>query len=334
MKLIDLTIPLGIATPAWPTYEPLQVKYFKRLAPNGANGQLLTHSNHLGTHLDGEIHFYTPGKDIASLEMDFLVHEAAVVDLSDVCGDYDVYTSKMVEERVEVREGDILIIHTGYHHCGWDQPTADEVAYMVKHPGPDREFAVWAKRKRLRWIGVDCGSADHPMNTIIRDWMPRQARAADTHFREKYKMPLAEYFDDTKYQLMHLEMFNAGIIHAECLGGDIDLLLNQRCTIGCFPWRFVDGESSISRIVAFVDDKRYDELMRLKDNCLLTKFGDIAGAYAKALHERNRPGAKRAKTAAKAAAKPVPPAPTKAGPSRPKAGAAARPAAPRRKSRR
>ncbi len=65
MKFLDLTIPLGIATPPWPTYEPLQVKYFKRLAPNGANGQLLTHSNHLGTHLDGEIHFFTPGKDIA-----------------------------------------------------------------------------------------------------------------------------------------------------------------------------------------------------------------------------------------------------------------------------
>ena len=62
MKLIDLTIPLGIATPPWPTYEPLQVKYFKRLAPNGANGQLLTHSNHLGTHLDGEIHFFTAGQ--------------------------------------------------------------------------------------------------------------------------------------------------------------------------------------------------------------------------------------------------------------------------------
>ncbi len=53
MKFIDLTIPLGIGTPPWPTYEPLQVKYFKRLAPNGANGQLVSHSNHVGTHLDG-----------------------------------------------------------------------------------------------------------------------------------------------------------------------------------------------------------------------------------------------------------------------------------------
>jgi arylformamidase len=277
MKLIDLTIPIGIATPPWPTYEPLQVKYFKRLAPNGANGQVLTHSNHVGTHLDGEIHFYTPGKDIASLDMDFLCGPGAVVDLSDAVGDYDIYTSEMVEERVEIKEGDILIVHTGYHRYGWDHPTADEIRYMVKHPGPDREFAVWCREKKIKWIGVDCGSADHPMNTIIRDWMPRQAKEADAHFRKKYGQPLAERFDDSKYQLMHIELFPYGIIHAECVGGDIDLLLNERCTIGCFPWRFVDGESSIGRIVAFVEDDHYEKLMAKKAKCQITRFGDVTG---------------------------------------------------------
>ncbi len=274
MKFLDLTIPLGVGTPPWPTYEPLQIKYFKRLAPNGANGQLVTHSNHLGTHLDGEIHFHSAGKDIASLEMDYLVHEAAVVDLSDVCGDYDVYTSKMVEERVEVKPGDILIIHTGYHHFGWDMPTADEIRYMVKHPGPDREFAEWAKAKKLRWLGVDCGSADHPMNTIIRDWMPRQARQAEKVFKKKCGKPLAEFFDDSKYQLMHLEMFNKGIIHAECIGGDIDLILNRRVTIGFFPWRFVDGESCIGRCVAMLEDADYDKAMAAKAKMAKTRFGD------------------------------------------------------------
>ncbi|MBE0665359.1 MAG: cyclase family protein [Chrysiogenales bacterium] len=288
MKIIDLTVPLGIGTPPWPTYEPLEMKYFKRLAPNGANGQLVTHSNHVGTHLDGEIHFYTPGKDIASLDMDFLVHDAAIVDLSDCAQEYDIYTSKMVEDRVEVQEGDILIIHTGFHHYGWDQPTGDEIRYMIKHPGPDREFAEWAKRKKLRWIGVDCGSADHPMNTKIRDWMPRQAKSCDEHFRKKFGKGLEEVFSEDKYQLMHIEMFCEHIIHAECLGGDIDLLLNQRCTVGCFPWRFVDGESSISRIVAFVEDDRYENLMAKKAKCELTKFGDIAGARAAWLHEEAR----------------------------------------------
>jgi kynurenine formamidase len=285
MKFIDLTIPFGVHTPPWPTYEPLQLKYFKRLAPNGANGQLLTHSNHVGTHLDGEIHFYTPGKDIASLDMDFLVHEGVVVDLSDCTQDYDVYTSAQVEERVEVKEGDILVIHTGYHHYGWDQPTADEIRYMVKHPGPDREFAEWAKKKKLRWIAVDCGSADHPMNTIVRNWMPRQAKEADAFFRKKFGCSLEEAFTEDKYQLMHIEMFDKGIIHLECAGGDLDLLLNQRAVIGCFPWRFVDGESSICRLVAMVEDPRYEKLMAKKGKAKLTRFGDVAGALNPWLHQ-------------------------------------------------
>ena len=278
MKAIDLTIPLGIGTPPWPTYEPLQVKYFKRLAPNGANGQLVTHSNHVGTHLDGEIHFHTPGKDIAELDLNFLMADGVIVDLSDVAADYDVYTSEMIESKVEVKEGDILIISTGFHQYGWDQPTADEVRYMVKHPGPDREFAEWAKKKKLKWIGVDCGSADHPMNTKIRDWMPRQAAECDAHMKKKYGKGLDEVFADEKYQLMHLEMFPHGIIHAECVGGDIDLLLNRRVKIGCFPWRFVDGESSIARIVAFVEDDEFDALMAKKAKCKLTKHGDVARA--------------------------------------------------------
>ncbi len=274
MKLIDLTIPLGVATPPWPTYEPLQVKYFKRLAPNGANGQLVTHSNHLGTHLDGEIHFYTAGKDIADLDFDYLVHEAAIVDLSDCCGDYDVYTSQMIEERVEVKEGDILVIHTGYHHFGWDMPTADEIRYMVKHPGPDREFAEWAKKKKLRWIAVDCGSADHPMNTIIRDWMPRQTKEAEYVFKKKFGKAIAEFFTSDKYQLMHIEMFPFSIIHAECFGGEIDLLLNRRVKVGFFPWRFVGGESCIGRAAAFVEDDEYAALMKKREALPKSKFGD------------------------------------------------------------
>jgi hypothetical protein len=112
------------------------------------------------------------------------------------------------------------------------------------------------------------------MNTIIRDWMPRQARQADLVFKKKFGIPLAEYFDDSKYQLMHLEMFPFGIIHAECLGGEIDLLLNRRATVGFFPWRFVDGESSIGRCVAMVEDGEYEVLMAKKASMPKTKFGD------------------------------------------------------------
>ncbi|HAK73717.1 MAG TPA: cyclase, partial [Sporomusaceae bacterium] len=60
-------------TPPWPTYEPLQIKFFKRLSSNGANGQVITTSNHVGTHLDGSLHFCTHGRDIASIPLTDLI---------------------------------------------------------------------------------------------------------------------------------------------------------------------------------------------------------------------------------------------------------------------
>ena len=254
IKIYDLSIPIGISTPPWPTYEPLQVKYFKRLAPNGANGQLVTHSNHVGTHLDGPRHFDTAGRDIAALELTKLCAPGVVVDLSDMAEDFGIYTPEDIEKRVEVREGDILIINTGYHKYGFDQPEADERRYMLRHPGPSLDFIKWVREKKIKWLGVDCGSADHPMNTKIRDWEPMEAEKCDAIFRKKYGKSLNEIYPwPEHYQAMHLELFGQPYeaIHAECMGGEIDKLSNKRVVIGCFPWKFQDGESCISRIVAF-----------------------------------------------------------------------------------
>ena len=112
------------------------------------------------------------------------------------------------------------------------------------------------------------------MTTIICDWMPRQAAEADKLFQEMSGATLAERFTPDKYQLMHIEMCPHHIIHAECLGGDIDLLVNRRVTIGFFPLRFVDGESCIGRCVAMVDDDEYEELVARKATMPKTRFGD------------------------------------------------------------
>jgi len=52
---------------------------------------------------------------------------------------------------------------------------------------------------------------------------------------------------------MHRIPFAARIPHVENIGGDIDQVLNRRCRIGAFPWKFKGGEASICRVVAFLD---------------------------------------------------------------------------------
>jgi type I restriction enzyme S subunit len=109
LKLYDLTQRIGISTPPWPTFKPFEMKYFKRLSTERVNGQIIKTPNHIGTHLDSERHFWTAGRDIASIPLEDLYGEGVVVDLSDELNDYDIYTSEMIENKVEVKENDILI---------------------------------------------------------------------------------------------------------------------------------------------------------------------------------------------------------------------------------
>ncbi|MFX1283554.1 MAG: cyclase family protein [Promethearchaeota archaeon] len=259
-RIIDLTQRLSIHTPPWPSYVPLQLQYFKRIAGahmgQGANGQILTTSNHVGTHIDGEIHFFAAGRSIGQMELEEFCGQGVVVDLSDILTDYDLYSPEMLKQRADIRKGDILLIKTGYQRYAWDQPESDELRYFVKHPGPDKDFPQWAIDMEFKWIGVDCGSADHPMNTIIRDWHPKLFIEAEKKLVEKYNVSSwDEMFPlDKFYQIMHLDLFPKGIIHAENLWiPDDPLLKNRRIWIGCFPLRGIELESSMCRIVAFPD---------------------------------------------------------------------------------
>src|SRR5207247_8635657 len=44
-----------------------------------------------------------------------------------------------------------------------------------------------------------------------------------------------------------------GLLHVEYVGGDIELVLGQRCLIGAFPWRYEGLEACPCRILAFLD---------------------------------------------------------------------------------
>jgi kynurenine formamidase len=254
--MYDLTQRLSIHTPPWPSYVPLQIQYFKRLAGahmgQGANGQIITTSNHVGTHIDGEIHFFGAGRTIGEVSLEEWCGPGVVVDISDAVEDYSLYTPKMLMDRADIRKGDILVINTGYHRHAWDQPACDEVRYMVKHPGPAPDFHTWALDMGFKWIGVDCGSADHPMNTILRQWHPRLFQEAEKKLLATYGQKWDEMFPfEEYYQVMHLKLFPKRLVHAENLGGEIDQLKNKRTWIGLFPWRAIELESCICRIVAF-----------------------------------------------------------------------------------
>ena len=254
-KIYDLTQKLSVHTPPWPSYMPLEIGYFKRIAGahmgQGANGQIMKTSLHVGTHIDGEIHFYAAGRSIGDTPLDFWYGPGVVADISKEVSDYSLYTPEMIMKNVEVKKGDILIINTGYNRYGWEHKTCDEIRYFCKHPGPDPSFHQWAIDMNIKWIGVDCGSADHPMNTIIRTWHPKLFLEAEAKMKKEYGKDWDTLFpQDIYYQVMHLQLFPKGIIHAENIGGQINEISNKRVWVGLFPLRGIEMESSPCRLIA------------------------------------------------------------------------------------
>jgi kynurenine formamidase len=254
---------MNVHTPGWVGYAGNKLYYAQTLQTHRIVAQRVEMALHVGTHLDGGLHAADAGGDMASYSLTDLVGKGAIVDISDKVEDWSVITPEMLlAADVEIEEGDILIIHTGWHQYYEGQPKQDLVRYFCMHPGGTRDLLEWMRDMRIKWFGIDAGSGDHPMNTSIRTQRPDLTR----QFEKRVGMTCEEFFPPFEYTHkpsgrtvlcdlfpFHNYAFQEGLIHAENLGGDIAKVLNQRCIIGAFPWKFEDLESCPCRIIGFFD---------------------------------------------------------------------------------
>ena len=263
MKIVDLSHMMSIHTPGWVGYAGNKMYYAQNLQGGGIVAQRIDTAMHVGTHIDGAMHATDAKGDMGSYSMDYLVGPGAVVDISQHVDDWAVITPEMMESAaVDILDGDILIVHTGFHQYYEGQPKQDLVRYFCMHPGGKLDLLEWMLDRKIKWFGIDCGSGDHPMNTSIRHM--RSDLRAD--FEKKVGMTCEEFFGDYSYTHslsgrevttnifpFHSYAFQEGLIHAENVGGDIELMLNKRCVIGAFPWRYDGLESCPCRILCFED---------------------------------------------------------------------------------
>ena len=52
------------------------------------------------------------------------------------------------------RDGDILILHTGWHRHYEGQPQQDLVKYFCYHPGPSIDTLHWMLKRKIKWWGM------------------------------------------------------------------------------------------------------------------------------------------------------------------------------------
>jgi len=185
VRVLDLSQNFSVDSPPFAFYEGPTVKWVKKMAFEGVNAQLISSTNHIATHLDSPLHFNDPGPDVAGIPLESLLGPACIVDLSQFgVGDYDIYGPEHFERwerkhKIKIQRGDILVIHTGYHHYyneDWYKTRNREKPNLprafLKHPGPQLEFCDWVLDRGVRWLAVDAISTDHPFNTNIRRARP------------------------------------------------------------------------------------------------------------------------------------------------------------------
>jgi kynurenine formamidase len=261
MKIFDLSQPLNQDVSAWPYYPPFEVKYITRKSEHGVHAQYIQTSNHMGTPLDAPRHFVTNGMTIDEIPMTWLYGPGVIVDVSDEMDNLAVYTPEMIERRVEVRNGDLLILHTGWHRFSQFGDTPDEERYIHMHPGAHPDLVAWLLEKEIHIWGVDAISTDHPMNLPIGRFLGKGTFGHCDRVRAMAEKQFGgaaavdALFPENHYQLTHNALFPHNCMHIENLGGDISNpdLHDRRITIGCFPWKFKGGEAAFARVVAFVE---------------------------------------------------------------------------------
>ncbi len=177
VRAIDLTHRFDELTVYWPTEIPFHLERGPfGMTPGGwfYSANRFHMAEHSGTHLDAPIHFSKGAHTVDEVSLDRLIGPAAVVDVSDACGqdpDYLVTIADFQaweashESRLDDR---IVLVRTGWAQFWPDRgrylgtaETGKEAVAKLHFPGVDPEAASWLIENRgIRAIGIDTASID------------------------------------------------------------------------------------------------------------------------------------------------------------------------------
>jgi kynurenine formamidase len=152
MQVLDLSHVMNVHTPSWVGYAGNKMYYAQNLQTQMIVAQRIETALHAGTHFDGAIHA-TDGRggERASLALDDRIGRATIVDLSKQVTDCTVITPEMIMATgADIREGDILVLHTGWHRFHEGQSRQDLVRYFCFHPEPGLATLHWMLAKSIK----------------------------------------------------------------------------------------------------------------------------------------------------------------------------------------
>lgn len=246
LRFIELSHCWGHGVPVWPGDADVKVERAVYHAKDGVMSQKLTMNMHCATHMNAPAHLIQGGAFIGALPIDRFFGSGVVVSVPKLRWE-QVTAEDMEQATPAVKAGDIVLVVTGWH-----AKFSDSQEYFGEAPGLSLSAAQWLVDRGVALVGIDTPAIDHPLATSLglhRNG-PLMRRLPSYYRAQTGRDP---HDDFPVWNPAHRLLLAANIPTIENVGGDVASILNSRCMIHAAPWRWIDGDACVIRLMAIVD---------------------------------------------------------------------------------
>jgi kynurenine formamidase len=163
MRLIDLSQPVFDGSPNCPAHPPVRSELLRDHPAHGWRVELLTLSNHTGSHVDAPLHKVAGGACLDDIPLERFAGLARIVDLRGIGPAEPITIERLKTKLPETFADEIVLLATG-----WGDKRAKTDEWLYQSPYLDPDAAAWLVAKRVRGVGIDhysiAGIAD-PINS-------------------------------------------------------------------------------------------------------------------------------------------------------------------------
>lgn len=249
LEFYDLSHPWGSGQSCWPYGEDSKVRRSYSMSRSGMLTQKITTMMHSGTHLDAPAHMVEGKPCIDEIPLPRFFGSGVVVSIAKPRWGF-ITRDDLERAAPAIAEGDIVVVNTGWHRL-----YGDSRQYYAYAPGLDKSAGEWLVGMKVKLVGMDTASLDHPLATTIGPhgpgWPGGLLPQVNVEYEAQYKTRVIDDFPE--WEPCQRALFTAGICALENVGGEIDAVTGRRVTFAAFPWRWTQGDGCIVRLVAIVD---------------------------------------------------------------------------------
>jgi kynurenine formamidase len=246
LEFYELSHPWGMYTPIFPGYEEIKLERITYHAKQGVMTHKITTIFHTSTHVNAPIHLLPEKEGVGELALQRFFGSG--VALSVPKGKWELIEPQDLERAAPaVQADDIVLINTGWH-----RKYSDSKEYFGYAPGLSKAAAEWLVERRVKLVGVDTATIDHPLATSIG---PHRNGPQIKYLLPEYREATGREAstDFSEWNPAHKTLLAAGIPTVENVGADLDAVSGKRCTFQGFPWKWLEGDACVIRLVAIFD---------------------------------------------------------------------------------